>query len=231
MVNRRKFLIGLGAVSTGSAAAFGTAASTTFNLNDRKVGANITTDSAGAVALTDQGNAGDIINETGGELEIDFAQGRASGVNVGSVVSVGGANPNNPGASAFTITNQTTAPIELTIQFEAGSNYSANSNGSELIFRFDNTNFSVDGNNRPKYIGVTADSGWNPSSGYSEFVTNFDSSGDTGSVSYDAPFGGDDQSIPAGGTVLAAITVNADEPQSNPSENLSGVLNLTATQV
>jgi hypothetical protein len=230
MVNRRKFLIGLGAVSTGSAAAFGTAASTTFNLNDRKVGANITTDSAGAVALTDQGNAGDIINETGGELEIDFAQGRASGVNVGSVVSVGGANPNNPGASAFTITNQTTAPIELTIQFEAGSNYSANSNGSELIFRFDNTNFSVDGNNRPKYIAVTADSVGNPFNG-SEVVSNFDSSGDTGSVSYDAPFGGDDQSIPAGGTVLAAITVNADEPQSTPSENLSGVLNLTATQV
>lgn len=230
MVNRRKFLAGLGAATTGTAAAFGTAASTTFDLNDRKVGANITTDSAGAVALTDQGNAGDIINETGGELEIDFAQGRASGVNVGSVVSVGGANPNNPSASAFTITNQTTAPIELTIQFEAGSNYSANSSGSELTFRFDNTNFSVDGNNRPKYIAVTADSVGNPFNG-SEVVSNFDSSGDTGSVSYDAPFGGDDQSIRAGGTVLAAITVNADEPQSDPNENLSGVLSLTATQV
>jgi hypothetical protein len=229
-MRRRKFIAATGALTAGSAAAFGTAASTTFSLNDRKVGANITTDSSGALALTDQGNAGDIINETGGELEIDFAQGRASGVNVGSVVSVGKANPNNPSGSAFTITNQTTAPVELTVQFEAGSSFSANPDGSELIFRFDNTNFSVDGNNRPKYIAVTADPIGNPFNG-SEVVSDFDSTGDTGSVSYDAPAGGPNQQVPAGGVVLAQITVNADEPNSDPSENLSGTLDFTATQV
>jgi hypothetical protein len=231
MVNRRKFLIGLGTVSTGSAAAFGTAASTTFNVNDRKVGANITTDSAGAVALTDQGNAGDIINETDGELEIDFAQGRASGVNVGSVVSVGNGNVNKPEESAFTITNQTTAPIDLDIQFEAGNDYSANEDGSKLLFNFAQTNFSPSNKpNKPRYVAVTADkfSTRTPPKIGDTFangvlVSDFDSPGDTGSVSY--------QRVPAGGTALAQLTVYADEPNSDPSENLSGVLNLTANQV
>jgi hypothetical protein len=222
-MQRRKFIAGLGALTAGSAAAFGTAASTTFNLNDRKVGANI--------ALTDQGNAGEIINETGGELEIDFAQGQASGVNVGSVVSVGNGNPNVPGKSAFTITNQTTAPIDLDIQFEAGDSYSANEDGSKLLFFFAQTNFSpANKPNKPRYIAVTADeySTKTPPKIGDTFangvlVSDFDSPGDTGSVSY--------QQVPAGGTALAQLTVYADEPNSDPSENLSGALNLTATQV
>jgi hypothetical protein len=228
MVNRRKFLVGLGAATTGTAAAFGTAASTTFNLNDRKVGANITTDSAGAVALTDQGNAGDIINETGGELEIDFAQGGASGVNVGSVVKVGGVD--NTDVSAFTITNQTTAPINLDIQFKAGNNYSANEDGSKFVLRLAGTgDYTPPGKNN-KYIVATADQldTSTPPKVAGRFlnglvVSDFDSPGDTGSVSF--------EQIPAGGNIVTQLLVDADELNSDPSENLSGVLNLTATQV
>ena len=222
MTNRRKFLIGLGAATTGSAAAFGTAASTTFNLNDRNVGANITTDSSGAVALnsgTKDGN--EIVNQTGGELEIDFTQGGAAGVNVGSEVRLG--NNFSPKNSAFSVTNQTSGSANVTIQFEAGDDFSANSNGSELIFVFDNK-FSVGGNNRPKEIVVTADSVGNPRN-RSEVVSGFNSPGDTGSVAYDG-----NQEVPAGGTIVASLIVNADETNSDPSENLSGTLNITATQ-
>ncbi len=39
--NRRKFLIGAASVVAGTSALFGTAATTTFNLNDRAVTANV----------------------------------------------------------------------------------------------------------------------------------------------------------------------------------------------
>jgi hypothetical protein len=61
--NRRKFLIGAGSVAAGGSALLGTAATTTFNLNDRKVSADVVTDSSGAVALSDE-EPGDIINYT-----------------------------------------------------------------------------------------------------------------------------------------------------------------------
>ncbi|MYL68634.1 hypothetical protein [Halorubrum distributum] len=219
MTNRRKFLIGLGAATAGSAAAFGTAASTTFNLNDRNVGANITTDSSGAVAFTDNSD-GDIINQTNGEIEIDFAEGAGSGVNVGSTVTLGsdsffyGTPIPSPKNNAFAITNQTTAPIELEIEFEAGEDFTANANGSEMIIGID------DGKGN----------GWADPEGVKPInVDSSLSSGDTVSVSYDPSEGTAPKKMPSGESVYAAILVDADNDGSSTEENLSGVLNITAT--
>lgn len=224
MTNRRKFLIGLGAATTGSAAAFGTAASTTFNLNDRKVGANIATDSSGAVAFADNSD-GDLINQTNGEMEIDFTEGASNGVNVGSTVLLGTdfvqyGTPSNPGrpvpdpqTNAFAITNQTTAPIELEIEFEAGGDFTANSNGSEMVIGID------DGRSN----------GWASPEGTKPIeINNSLSSGDTTSVSYAPSRNTAPIKMPSGESVYVAILVNADNTDSSPDENLSGTLNITA---
>lgn len=200
--NRRKFLIGAGSFAAGASALFGTAATTTFSLNDRAVSANVVTDSSGAIALTD-GEQGDIINYTSDELEIDFTEGGASGVNVGSTVEIG--NTSDPASdAAFTITNQSTHDVDLTIEFEGDGFVS---NGSFIRFFFENgTSGVVD--------TLTANSDTVPSTTA------------TTSVSLN---NADD--VAPGEVIHAAIFVNADDAGSAITENLSGVLNITATQV
>jgi hypothetical protein len=208
MANRRKFLIGMGSLAAGSAAAFGTSATTTFDLDNKNVNANVVTDSSGAVALQD-GEQGGIINHTGGELEIDFAEGSASGVGVGSRVDIGG--PSSPGDSAFTITNQTTAEIDITLEFETAdsslskfeTDFEANENGSEIVFNPYNND--TESNIR-----------------YPIRATDIHSPGDTISETF--------EDVSSGGTIAVAVSVIADQPGSAPNENLSGVLNITATR-
>lgn len=202
--NRRKFLIGAGSVAAGTAALFGTAATTTFSLNDRAVSANVVTDSDGAVALTDE-EQGDIINYTNDELEIDFTEGGAGGVNVGSVVDVGTVNDvsNDP---AFTITNQTTDAVDLTFQFEAGEGYNAIDLGSQLSFYF-----KIDRNAPIEQLLHVRHS--------ADVVQKGDVVEETLN----------DQ-LEAGEKVDVAFRVHADNDNSDVTENLSGVLNITATQ-
>ena len=213
--NRRKFLIGAGSVAAGGSALLGTAATTTFNLNDRAVSANVVTDSSGAVALTDTEDPGNIINLTSGELEIDFTEGGASGVNIGSVVEVGdfsGLNSSGTNDAAFTITNQTTDTLNLDVQFVAGSSFNAVASGSELTFRF--VNVDNDGSGADLTVGqangVTTDGDSN--------VLNFSGTSGTG------------RELPDGQSLDVAIQVDADNGSSGTGENLSGVLNITATQ-
>ena len=201
--NRRKFLIGAGSVAAGGSALFGTAATTTFNLNNRSVGANVVADSNGALKLTDEEEQGDIINEVDDKLAIDFAAGDGGGVNVGSVVEVGDfTSPDND--QAFTITNQTTDEVDVVIEFKADSDYSAESDGSKLEFR-------IEHNSTSKIL--KADNGLTPDS--TESVEFLDGGG---------------ESLGDGETLDVAIRVDADNSDSSTSENLSGVLNITATQ-
>jgi hypothetical protein len=202
--NRRKFLIGAGSVAAGGSALLGTAATTTFNLNDRGVSANVVTDSSGAIALTDT-EQGDIINYTSDELEIDFTEGGASGVNVGSTVTIGNTADPAGGDAAFTITNQSTHDVDLTIEFK-GDGFVANDSGSFIRFVFENGTSGV-------VETLTANS------------TTVPGSTDTVSVSHD---NADD--VAPGETIFAAILVDADNGSSDTTENLSGVLNITATQ-
>ena len=200
--NRRKFLIGAGSVAAGGSALFGTAATTTFNLNDRAVSANVVTDSSGAVALTDTEDPGDIINYTSDELEIDFTEGGASGVNVGSTVEIG--NSIDPSSdAAFTITNQSTDDVDLTIEFK-GAGFK--SDGSSIKFEFENTTSEVERTLKADSVSVTTTDG-------------------STRVSYK-----DADDVAPGEVINAAIFVNADDAGSNTGENLSGVLNITATQ-
>lgn len=212
--NRRKFLIGAGSVVAGASAVFGTAATTTFNLNDRTVTANVVADASGAVQLRDQESGGEI-NVTNNELEIDLEQGTASGVNKGSVTTVGGfdgldsnGGDNDP---AFDITNQTTEAVDLDVEFVAGTKFNAVSGGSVLTFRFAN----VTKGNATKDLVVSNANGQS-SDGETSILTF---SGNNGPAE-----------VASGDTLDVAIEIDADGSSSSPNEDLSGVLNITATQ-
>jgi len=220
-MERRKFLIGMGSLAAGSATVLGTSATTTFNLNDRQVGANVVTDSTGAVKLSDSTN-GDIVTEnSGGELEIDFANGRADGVNIGSVVDVGDyTNPNNPpGDPAFRIYNQTTSDVDLELDFVPDNNYNVeNTEGSALRFGVERNSFGelqTDISNTVSADWSSPSDGDTVSSGTPVKIFDLDETTDT--------FG-------PGSQVFVAFQVDADQPESSTNDNLSGTLDITATQ-
>ena len=87
-MERRKFVIGLGALATGSAAAVGTGAFTAAELSDRDVAVTVSDDSAGLVSLTASEDYPDYVDETDGELGIDFDY-EGYGVNPNSTYQLG----------------------------------------------------------------------------------------------------------------------------------------------
>ena len=213
-MERRKFIIGAGSLAAGGAAALGTGATSTYSLNDRTVGADIVSDTSGLVRLTDETPENDIVTVDNGELEIDFANGNAGGVNVGSVVTIGDLDNLSPGSSgndpAFRIENQATADMDLEVVFEAGANY--HSGGSEMTFAA-----TYDGD--PDIVTTTIGSG--VSSGDSVTIYDQDNTG-SGAFFSDA--------LGPGQRASFALKIDADKSGSSTSDNLSGVLNITATQ-
>jgi len=135
-MERRKFIIGAGALATGSSAAMGTGAFSAMSA-EREANINVVNDGSGLVALTPGEHSGSIVSESdnSGELTIDFtAGGNAGGVNVNSRYQVGyfgekygwmapeealGDNQGDPYAeSAFEVINQDTDAHSITIDYE-----------------------------------------------------------------------------------------------------------------
>ncbi|WP_138006677.1 hypothetical protein [Halalkalirubrum salinum] len=71
-MERRKFVIGLGALAAGSSAAVGTGAFTSASTGDRSVDVNVANDSAGFTALVPGEKNGEYAEETDGTLELNF---------------------------------------------------------------------------------------------------------------------------------------------------------------
>jgi len=125
-MERRKFVIGAGALATGSAAAVGTGAFSSVEA-ERSMSVTIADDSEAYLAFdTDLGSSPDNnyeyaeINENG-ELEIEFAENSAgeaevSGRNPGNGLGV---NPNAVTIfkDVFAINNRGTEPIEISVEF------------------------------------------------------------------------------------------------------------------
>jgi hypothetical protein len=203
----------MGSLAAGSATMLGTSATTTFSLNDRGVGANVVADSNGAIRLADRTPENNIVTQnSSGELEIDFAKDNATGVNIGSVVEIGDVSDPSLGGGdpAFAIENQATADLDLEVVFEAGSNYS--SGGSELTF---GVAYDGDPDILTDTIGSSVSSG--------DRVTIYDQD-DTGSGAFFS------DSLSSGQRAGFALRVDADKQGSSTSDNLSGTLDITATQ-
>ncbi|MDB2224271.1 hypothetical protein PN419_06715 [Halorubrum ezzemoulense] len=92
-MERRKFIVGLGALASGSAAAMGTGAFTAAELDGREANIGVVNDSNGLIGL--QSGGSEYVTNTGGsgenELMIDLSStGGGEGVNPNSTYQVGG---------------------------------------------------------------------------------------------------------------------------------------------
>ena len=215
--NRRKFLIGAGSIAAGGSALLGTAATTTFNLNERGVAANVVTDATAAVQLIDQENSG-IVNETDGRLEIDFAEASgADGVNVGSRVQIGGAtNATSFGSQsednddvAFDIVNQTTDTVSLDMTLRLNKQTASNEASTQSpVDNSSRLQFEVGDGTSVQVLEVGGGS-----SGDNEDTLN-----------------GSAFLVPAGESLGVCVEVFADENNSSTSDDLSSTFDITATQ-
>ena len=92
-MERRKFVVGLGALAAGSSAAIGTGAFTAAEISGREANINVVGDTDGLIGL--RAGDSDLVTDDGGagenELSIDFdPNGEGRGVNPNSVYQVGG---------------------------------------------------------------------------------------------------------------------------------------------
>ncbi|WP_199239165.1 MULTISPECIES: hypothetical protein [Halorubrum] len=215
-MERRKFLVGMGSLAAGSAAAMGTGAMSITQSN-RNVDVNIVADDQGAIGVKDV-SSGDFIKQSNGELGIDFARGTGDGVSVGAKIELGDVNVQGPdlakdwgytGTPAFKIVNQAPAETyDITFTYELDNSANLNSNGSALAFyNFKNTHYSplrvFDGS--PEAV-----SGQSGVYEQSDFLDQY-------------------SGLSPGEAIDMAVAVNTDFLNSDTSEDISGSLTISAT--
>lgn len=221
-MQRRKFLIGLGSLAAGTAAATGTGAFTATTA-DRNANVNVVNDASGLVALRDSTPGPIVRQKSDGELTIDFtAGGRASGVNTNSQYQIGTMPAGTPASSdplktandgpyndpAFKIVNQSTQPKDVSLEFVAD-----NLPNGGVVIGLDSGNNKGDGFSGDSEYGILA---VNQGSGNS-------AQGKTASVS----------NVEAGDYVGVSILVNTtntdDSTEAVPGESLSSALRIETT--
>jgi hypothetical protein len=119
MANRRKFLAGLGALASGSAAAIGTGAFTSVEA-DRQVDVQVADDSNAYLGLTPANGANGAYAEDVGndEVAVNFNDINDGNSSEGNVTTGGsGVNPNadTVAKSVFTIENQGTQEVSVSL--------------------------------------------------------------------------------------------------------------------
>lgn len=118
-MERRKFIIGAGALATGSSAAIGTGAFTTASTGDRTVNVNKAADSEAFLTIEPSGGSnGGYAEESDGTLQLNFDENndtgsgtlfKGDGVNKGSVYTFD---------NVFVINNQGNAEVDTWITTE-----------------------------------------------------------------------------------------------------------------
>ncbi|MDB2276470.1 hypothetical protein PM022_18440 [Halorubrum ezzemoulense] len=108
MAKRRKFLAGIGALASGSAAAVGTGALSTASVG-RTVAADVTNDANAQIGLV-AGDVSDISQKSNGEIELSLTgDGDGLGVNTNSVYKWGTGDDNY----AFALVNNDDSTYEV----------------------------------------------------------------------------------------------------------------------
>ena len=142
-MERRKFVVGLGALAAGSSAAVGTGAFTAMEAGGRDADINIVNDENALLAL--QAGPTELVGQEDGQLYIDLdLEDNGDGVNPNSTYAVGGlgggnvplgdqdipqledsdiitTDPNINQAPAFRVVNQTTQAQPVEIYYDANS--------------------------------------------------------------------------------------------------------------
>ena len=211
-MQRRKFMIGMGSLTAGGAAALGSGA-TSITQDDRNVSVDVVADDYGVLALEDTSQGG-IVNQTGNTLEIDFAEYNGSaGVSVGAEIILGEINGisdigdnGNTTEPAFQIRNQ--APgmdLNFAFEYELDNPDSLNSDGSVLAFYpFANTHY---------YPLVVAEGSDDHVSGGTYRIDGFLENNDP---------------LQPGDAVDMAVAIDTANSNSSTSEDFSGSLTIIA---
>ena len=224
-MNRRTYLAGFGSLAAG-AAVLGTAATTTFSVNDRTANVNIVADNpAGVIGFDIQNTNSEVINESGvegaaNEVEIDLGEdtdseigdtGSGSGVNVGSVVNVGTlASDYASSEPSLKIINQTSSVKQFDFKFEVDSSNGLDPSELNLLFEFQDPA----GNGEEVLID---------GSGSNNSITSADgiANGSGSNLS-------DLNNLDAGEAYNFALTVNADTNGAFIGANVSVLLDIVA---
>ncbi|MDB2265344.1 hypothetical protein PM025_14585 [Halorubrum ezzemoulense] len=153
-MQRRKFVVGLGALASGSAAAVGTGAFTSVTA-DRSVTVSVTGDQSAYLGMDAEASTnGAYADESGddGELSIDFGDISSSSRDNTQTDGGSGVNPNavTEAKDVFRITNQGTQAVEVDIASDSDtsgtsintSNPSDATAGSDAIYIYFNKDTS-----------------------------------------------------------------------------------------
>ncbi len=217
-MERRKFVIGLGALASGSAAAVGTGAFTAAELEDRSVGVTVADDSQGLVALVAGEN--DYVNETNGELGIDLSNG-SYGVNPNSKYQIGaipdlddetalGVDPLHVGPNdsdhAFQVQNQSSSEQAIEVEVDMDD---CPDDATIYLVGYTNDNASGDGEEALVEGKVAESNDWEGLLSFTEETS--------GSI------------IGSGGVIYVSILVDRDDKTtSTASEEWSGTMTVRA---
>jgi len=233
-MERRKFVIGLGALAAGSSAAVGTGAFTSAQMN-RGGHIDVVNDSDGLIALLPGGGEAsdapplgedtDHVFDEGGQLTIDLSSqdgNDGDGVNVNSKYQIGAlfdrgdSLPTEAGNSpttnsAFSIVNQSDSPREIGLDFSFTGD-GPDPDGSKLILQA-----------RPG-TDDTVDDGEATQDLVREVELNGNSQ--TGTIFYGpgAADGSRDDRLEASGRIGVSILVDTTGSDASSAEDLSGEL-------
>ena len=134
-MERRKFMIGAGALATGTSAAVGTGAFSSASLGERTVAVDVAGDSNAQIGLV-AGDVSDVSEKSNGEIELSLTgDGDGEGVNTNSVYEWGTGDDNY----AFALQNNDDSTYEV-VDFT----YELN----DASWLDDNYNYGNDGNPR-----------------------------------------------------------------------------------
>ena len=108
-MERRKFMIGAGALATGTSAAVGTGAFSSASLGERTVAVDVAGDSNAQIGLV-AGDVSDVSEKSNGEIELSLTgDGDGEGVNTNSVYEWGTGDDNY----AFALQNNDDSTYEV----------------------------------------------------------------------------------------------------------------------
>ncbi|MBX0295308.1 hypothetical protein [Haloarcula nitratireducens] len=126
-MQRRKFLIGMGSLAAGSAAAMGTGAFSSVSAN-RGVSVEVADDSNAYLGISSISEYADTTNDNSATLELNLDEsvsGGGSGINSDATTQI---------REVFQITNQGTKAVGISIDSEALNNALDTGSGSQLHF-------------------------------------------------------------------------------------------------
>lgn len=130
----------VGALLLLSTGVIGASSFTTATV-ERGTNIDVVADDSGFIGLTD-GNSGDVVQISSGELTISFVQGAATGVNVNSLYELG--DPNDPTQRAFDLTNNDGVSHDITLSHTVTSGDGVGDGFNQTEFRvYDSTDAHV----------------------------------------------------------------------------------------